>query len=333
MLKKYLRIGAVALSMGFVGAMPMIVNADNYPNRTITHYFPWPAESKTYAIAQYIANGMAEELGEKMTVVSKPGAGGVKAAKQAMGKPADGYTTFDGYIAPLIIAQLFGNADYTHNDFIPLQSGVYNAFAIAIRQDETRFTNINELLEYVKANPKKVRYTAGPQIALPHMVGAKLLQTSNAIARHIPADSMNAGLTMLRQGVVDFSLVNPGVYNANKSKMRVISVLTDLKKAKQVYDGAPLIGEQGIDLGLSGLGSVGWDWWVVPKGTPAHIVKTLRQAMSKSKAKPDVQNKIAATGFVILPYEYDQYDAIMSSAQKQIKSAVAAIEWENAHFK
>ena len=312
----------------------LVASADDYPHRTITHYFPWPAESKTYAIAQYIANGMAEELGEKMTVVSKPGAGGVKAAKEAMAKPADGYTTFDGYIAPLIIAQLFGNADFTHRDFIPLQSGVYNAFAIAIRPDEKRFTNTKELIAYIKENPKKVRYTAGPQIALPHMVSAKLLQSNNAIARHVPSDSMNAGFTMLRQGIVDFSVVNPGVYNANKSKMKVISVLTDLKKAREVYDNvAPLIGEEGIDLGLSGLGSVGWDWWVVAKGTPAEVVTTLRQAMAKSKANEDVQKKIAATGFVLLPYEYEKYDEIMSSAQKQIKSAVAAIEWENAQSK
>ena len=321
-------MGAVILSMG-----ASVAAASEYPNRTITHYFPWPAESKTYAIAQYIANGMAEELGEKMSVLSKPGAGGVRAAKEAMAKPADGYTTFDGYIAPLIIAQLFGNADFTHNDFIPLQSGVYNAFAIAIRPDETRFTNINALIAYIKANPKKVRYSSGPQIALPHMVTAKLLKTSGAIARHVPSDSMNSGLTNLRQGVVDFSVVNPGVYNANKSKMKIISVMTDLKKAKEVYDGAPLIEEQGIDLGLSGLGSVGWDWWVVPKGTPDAVVNKLRDAMAKSKANPKVQQQIAATGFVILPYTYDQYDKIMSSAQKQIKSAVEAIEWENSHFK
>jgi len=318
-------MGAVALSLGASSVL-----ASDYPNRTITHYFPWPAESKTYAIAQYIANGMAAELGEKMSVLSKPGAGGVRAAKEAMSKPADGYTTFDGYIAPLIIAQLFGNADFTHNDFIPLQSGVYNAFAIAIRPDETRFTNINELITYIQKNPKKLRYSAGPQIALPHMVTAKLLKTSNAVARHVPSSSMMSGLTNLRNGIIDFSIVNPGVYNANKSKMKVISVMTDLKKAKEVYDGAPLIGEQGIDLGLSGLGSVGWDWWVVPKGTPSDVVNKLRDAMAKSKANPKVQEQIAATGFVILPYTYDKYDEIMSSAQKQIKSAVEAIEWENA---
>lgn len=319
---------AIALSASIT-----VAQAADWPKRTITHVFPWPAESKTYVVAQHIANGMGKELGVKMNVVAKPGAGGVRAAKDVLSKRADGYTTFDGYIAPMIIAQLFGNADYKHTDFIPLQSGVYNPFAIAIRTDETRWSTFNELMDDLKANPKKYNYTAGPQIALPHMIGAKLFKTSNAIVRHVPYQSQNEGLTAMRNGILDFMIINPGVYNANRSNVKILSVLTNLKKAKEIYHGAPLITEQGIDLGLSDLGSVGWDWWAVPKGTPDDRVAILRDAMLKAKNNPDVRAKVAANGFVLLPYEYEQFDEIMSSAQKQIKSAVAAIEWEDAQFK
>jgi len=310
-----------------------IVAASDYPNRTITHIFPWDQGSKTYGVAQFIANGMSKQLGVKMAVVAKPGAGGVKAAQAVLAAKPDGYTTFDGYIAPMVIAQMFNQVGYKYSDFKPLQSGVYNPFAIAIRSDDDRWDTLEDLLTDIKANPKKYRYNGGPQVALPHMIGAKLLQTSNAIARYIPLPSQAEGAVQLRNGIVDFMVISPAVYRANKQHVKILSVLTNLPKAKQIYHGAPLITEQGIDLGLRDLGSVGWDWWAVHKDTPDDIVNVLRNAMAKAKKDPEVIANVEGAGFVLLPYEYERFDEIMSSARDQIQSAADAIDWENAHFK
>ena len=73
-----------------------------FPERTIENIFPWSAGSAMTA-SQIIAKAMGEELGVAMSVISTPGAGGTKAFKTAMGRPADGYTVFDGYVAPLVL--------------------------------------------------------------------------------------------------------------------------------------------------------------------------------------------------------------------------------------
>ena len=64
------------------------------------------------AMSQVVAKAMGEELGTDMPVISLPGAAGTKAQKTAMGKPADGYTIFDGYVAPLVLQPILGNADW-----------------------------------------------------------------------------------------------------------------------------------------------------------------------------------------------------------------------------
>ena len=49
-----------------------------------------------------------------------PAGGGLKAFKTAMSRPADGYTIFDGCVAPLVLRPIQGNADWNYTDFTPL---------------------------------------------------------------------------------------------------------------------------------------------------------------------------------------------------------------------
>ena len=78
----------------------------DFPNRNIEIIHPWgPGNAMAMSV---VAKAMGEELGTDMPVISLPGAAGTKAQTTAMGKPADGYTIFDGYVAPLVLQPNFG---------------------------------------------------------------------------------------------------------------------------------------------------------------------------------------------------------------------------------
>ena len=117
----------------------------DFPERTIENIFPWSA-GKALSVSQIIAKAMGEELGVSLPVVSTPGAAGTKAFKTAMARPADGYTIMDGYVAPLVLQPVLGNADWTYTDFKPLHSAVSNAFSIGGRMNETRWSNFEEMM-------------------------------------------------------------------------------------------------------------------------------------------------------------------------------------------
>lgn len=320
---KFASIGAMVIStLGYSYAA-------DFPKRTLTVINPWGPGSGTMPVAQHLGDGMVDDLGQKIKLTFLKGANGTRAGNEVLRKKADGYTIFDGYVAPMIIAQQFGKASFTYKDFIPLHSATYNALALAIRKDETRFTNLKELIAYMKKNPKKLKYSGNDQLGLPHLVAARMFQKNNAVAVHVPYDGMDKVWLAVRQGVLDFAIINLSIYKKNKSTMKIAGVLTELKGAKEFYEGAPLVTEMGIDTGLTGLGSVGWTWWVVKKGTPDHVVKKLRDAMATSKANPEVKRKINEIGFDLLPYSADQYEEVMSKATKQLKGAVDAIEWED----
>ncbi len=304
-----------------------------YPERRIQHIYPWTPGTPTYAVSQIIADAMGEELGTQMPVVAKPGAGGVNAFMAALNEPADGYTTLDGYVAPLIISPLFGKTEYTFKDFIPLYSATSNAFAIATRADEDRFTDFPSLIAYLKEHPGETRYTGGADLALPHMVAAKVLQHYDAVSRPVPYGDLADGTKDLRGGVLDWMVVNPGIYRPNKDNLRIIAVLSELPEVVDIYDGAKRVEDYGMDLGLTGLAPMGWNWWLVKQGTPDDVVAKLRDAMAKALERPEVREKILQIGFVPTGYSPDQYPEVAQSMLDQLQSATDAITWEKEAIK
>lgn len=298
-----------------------------FPERNIENIYPW-GPGATMSASQLIADAMGDELGVNISVVSTPGATGTKALQTMLSKPADGYTIFDGYVAPLVLQPMAGNGDWNYEDFAPLWSATSNSFAIVVRKDDDRFADFPALVEHMKQNPGKLRYSPGVTDSLPHMVAAKVMQTSDVVAQVVPYPEIDNAVKDLRGRVLDFVVINPGVYTTNKDELRVLAVLSELEGASRTYGGAPRVQDFGIDLGMSGLAPMGWNWWLVRKDTPQDVLATLREAMGKALARPEVQEKLLAMGYVPLGYGPDEYAEIVAPVAADLKSAIGAISWE-----
>ncbi|MDB3935812.1 tripartite tricarboxylate transporter substrate-binding protein [Granulosicoccus sp.] len=298
-----------------------------FPDRTIELIHPW-GPGTAMSVSQIIANAMGEELGVDMSVISTPGAAGTKGQITAMSKPANGYTIFDGYVAPLVLQPVLGNADWNYNDFKPLHSAVSNAFSIGGRKDETRWSNFEEMMEYGKANPGELRYSSGSRNNLPHMVIAKVLQSYGVVAQNIPYSQDGDAVKDLKNGVLDFSFINVGNYIQDRESFNILLVLSELPGAKASYDDAPSITDLSIDLGLSGLAPMGWTWWIVNKDTPDDVTDKLRSAMASALQRPEVRSAIEKVGFVPLDWDHTKYDEIVGPVAEQLGAMGNALKWE-----
>jgi tripartite-type tricarboxylate transporter receptor subunit TctC len=327
MLKKLLVAGALAASlMGVTSAHA------EFPERTVENIFPWSAGT-ALSMSQIIAKAMGEEMGVSMTVISTPGAAGTKAFQTAMNRPADGYTVFDGYVAPLVLQPVLGNADWTYKDFKPLHAAVSNAFSIGSRVGEDRWGTFEEMMEWGKANPGQLRYSSGSRNNLPHMVIAKVLQSYGVVAQNIPYKTDGDARKDLKSGVLDFSFINVGAYMQDKEGFDILLVLSELEGAIASYDGATSITDLSIDLGLSGLAPMGWTWWLVHPDTPDAETDVLRKAMAAAMKREDVREAISRVGFVPLDWDYDEYDAIVGPVAGQLGAMGNALKWEEEELK
>ena len=324
-----IKSGAAALALAFTFAGSALAE---FPERNIEVIHPW-GPGNAMAMSQVVAKAMGEELGTDMPVISLPGAAGTKAQTTAMGKPADGYTVFDGYVAPLVLQPILGNADWNFKDFKPLSAAVANAFAIAGQVDESRWSSFEEMMEYAKANPGELRYSTGTRNNLPHMVVAKALQAYGAVAQNVPYTQDGNVFKDLASGVLDFAFINVGNYRANPEKVKILLVLSELPSSKQAYDGAPTIAELDVDLGLKELGPMGWTWWIVNSDTPDDVTEKLRGAMERAMARPEVIKSIEAIGFVPLNWDHTKYEEVVGGVHEQLKSMGNALSWEEEELK
>lgn len=306
---------------------PLAAQAQDFPNRTIELIFPW-GPGVALAGAQILAEAMGEELGVSLPVISTPGAAGTKSFLVAMNKPADGYTIIDGYVAALVLQPVLGKADYSYEDFTPLHSGLSNPFAIGTPTSNNRWANFEEMMQYCAEHPGELRYTTIFRNSLPHMVAAKALQAYNCVAQNIPYSGAAEGYSDLRNGVLDFGFVSVGEYAQNGDAYNIQLVLSELPESVAVFDGAPSIVDLNIDIGLSGLGPMGWDWWLVHKDTPPDRVEILRKAMAAAIARPDVRAKAEALGFTVLSWDWDQYEEVVAPVVEQLKAMGNALKWE-----
>ncbi|MXY32802.1 MAG: tripartite tricarboxylate transporter substrate binding protein [Boseongicola sp. SB0664_bin_43] len=315
-----------------IGVASTVAAWADFPERTIEVIHPW-GPGNAMSVSQIIAKAMGEELGVNMPVLSVPGAAGTKAQTTAMGKPADGYTLFDGYVAPLVLQPILGNADWDYTEFKPLHAAVSNAFALGGRLDETRWSNFEELMEYGKANPGELRYSSGSRNNLPHMVIAKVLQSYGVVAQNVPYTQDGNAIKDLKSGVLDFSFINVGNYRADPSSYNILMVLSELPGSKASFGGAPSIADIDIDLGLSKLGPMGWTWWIVHPDTPDDVTDRLRAAMGAAMRRNDVRDAIAKIGFDPLEWDHAQYDEIVGSVKEQLSNMGNALAWEEEELK
>lgn len=299
-----------------------------FPDRQVQNIFPW-APGTAYAVSQVVANRMAEELGQPLVVTSTTGAAGVLAATTVLENPADGYTIFDGYVAPLVLSPLFDVAEYTYEDFTPLYGVAANAFAVGSRPDEDRWSDLPSLLEYGRQNPGELRYSAGPEISLPNMIATAMLREAGVVARLVPYQDAGASWNDFAAGELDFMIMNAGTYAAQKNNVRVSAVLSDIPVGEGGIPG-PLVSEYGIDIGVGGLAAMGWTWWVVKNGTPEDRVEILREAMYAALSDPQVAKDISGLGFTPLnPDDFTpaDYDETVSGIRDDLSAALDAIDW------
>jgi tripartite-type tricarboxylate transporter receptor subunit TctC len=218
------------------------------------------------------------------------------------------------------------------DDFEPLYPATSNALAIATRPNEDRWSDFPSFIAYLRSNPGKTAYN-GASYSLPHLVAAKVMQTFGAVSRPVPYDDLALGLKDLRNGTLDWIIINPGVYAANKEHLKVLVVLSEQKEAQDVFGGAKRPQDYHMDLGISGLAPMGWDWWLVKKGTPADRVEMLRTAMKAAMTDPKIRERILKTGFVPLDFAPADYSRLCTSVRDQLLSAKDAIQWEAEQVK
>ena len=299
---------ALGLTLGALTAWasPMALAQGAFPDKPIRMVLPFPPGGPTDLVARVLAQKMSDQMGQQVVIDNKPGANGNIAAELVAKANPDGYTVLYNTSSIALSATLYKKLNYdVKTDFAPIALTAVIPLVL-MTHPSVPAQNLNEFVQYLKANPGKVSYGSAGNGNITHLGAFLVLQQKGLQANHIPYKGSVPALTDLVGGQTQFmtDTVNSALPFIKDNKLRAIAV-TSLKRT-QVLPGVPTLNE----LGMPGFEVGAWQGLLAPAKTPPEVIARLNAEITKALAAPDVRAKLAVQGADPLgstPAEYGQY--------------------------
>jgi len=283
-----IRAALAALALALV---PASADAQAYPNRPIRIVIGFAPGTATDNLARPLAELMSADLKQPIIIDNKPGAQGSIAAEHVAKAAPDGYTLLAGSSTTQAAnPSLFKQLTYDpRNDFAAITRMGSIAQVMVVNNDVPAQT-VAEFVAWVKGNKDKAFYAQGssgnliPSAALSERLHLGMTQVSFRSPPQALVDVIGGRVPMM---FVDMSA---GLGQIKSGAVRAVAV-SSKAPSRLLPDVPPLANT------LPGFELTTWFGLYAPKGTPAPIVAALNRAARDGLARPDLQAKMAETGF------------------------------------
>ncbi len=291
-------------------------SASKYPDQNITFVVPFSAGGPTDTVTRMIAEPMAKELGGKIVVQNKEGAGGTVGAGEVARAKADGYTVLMHHIGMSTAPALYKNLGYKPLEDFEMVGLVTEVPMTIVARKDFAPTTFQELVTYVKANAGKVTLANAGIGAASHLCGLLFQHAVGVKLQEVPYQGTGPALTDLVGGQVDFmcdqTTNTSGQISAGKVKAYAVTTAERVKSLPDLQTTA--------EAGLPQLQVSVWHGLYVPKGTPAEVVQKLSDALKKALADQAVIDQMAKLGTAPVPAEDATPQAHRAHLDEQLKT-------------
>ncbi len=268
--------------------------AQPYPSRQIQMIIPNVPGSIMDINSRILSEDLGKILGTQLVPMNKPGAATIVGTDALAKSKKDGYTI--SYASNAIVYARILNPETMHfdpeKDIEPLGLHLLVPLAIAVRADAP-WKTFNELLDYAKKNPGKLRVdTIG--IGSPAHFNLEIIQSlTGAQFTHVPFKGGESVITALLGGHLEmtYDAVNKIYPHVESGKLRIL--LLTYKMAD--FPNVPTITDLGYKQELVST----WFAMYSPSGLPEEVKKILVPAVEKAIKNPESKAKIEKMKFIV----------------------------------
>ncbi len=310
--------GAALLAAG--AALAPAAAADDYPNRTIEMIVPFTAGGTTDLTGRLTADWMEKAFGQTVTVINKPGAGGITGTTQYSKADPDGYTFIVSYVGPISInPTLYGeNLPYDPaTDLVPVASVAKTPMFLFVRPDLEAET-LAEFIELTKQPDADLKFSSAGVGSSNHLAGEMLLNETGGKALHVAYDGSGPARNALLGGHLDF-MFDSGVSLAQveAGTLRVLAVTTD--ERMEQYPDIPTVAET-----VPGYEATSWAGIFAPGGTPKEIVDKVNAVIVEQLGNEESRAKLLDVALIPFPLSADEFQAFIEKENAKWSAAVKA---------
>ena len=294
-----------ALVAAGIAASPAFAQEDpakTYPSKPVKMLVPFAAGGGNDVIARLFADKMFPGAAGRVVIENKTGAGGIIAAEAVSRAANDGYTLL---VSPPSIftvnAAVYDKLPYDpKKDFVTV-SQLATLFFIFVVNKDIPANNLNELVAWMKANPKKSNW--GGSAATFQLLSILFKQQTGAPFEFIQYRASNEVTQALISGDLAMTIVDAGPVSAALKNGNVRALAVTAKKRHPAYADIPTVREAGIPI----IEYESWTGIFAPAGTPPAIVKKLEIEFARVAKLPEIVQALNAretesTGLMAEPF-------------------------------
>jgi len=295
---------ALAALLPMAAASPTL--AQGFPGgKPIEMTVMFGAGSAADVTARYLADGMAKILGVPVPVVNRTGGGGAIGYSHVSKQKPDGHS---------IIWNSNSISSTYHSGVLPFDYKAFDAVArvsietpaIAVRADAP-WKSLNELMEYARSAPGKVRIGNSGTGSHTHFSASALFATAGAKAVDVPFGEGQAIVNLLGSRIeAVVQLPAALVSHVKNGDVRVLAVLGS--RRDPVFPDVPTASELGYSVALDM-----WRGVAVPRGTPKPVIARLQDAIKRTVDSQPFKDAGKAIGFTPAYLSADEFERLIAN--------------------
>ena len=262
----------------------------DWPKETVTMVVPYSAGGDTDTYCRQMCKLLGEKLGVNFVVVNTTGGSGVVASTSVMTAKNDGYTALFHHTGVMMTQEAAESNEFSFQDDFEVVGTIArdDTYALICRADDTRFSNLEEMIAWAKANPGQLRFSV-TYYGATHAVAAAMEKTMGIEMNQIDVGSSTADrLTAFMADQCDVLVVNyMNIADYVENGDFVVMGICSDERLPGLED-VPTLKEQGYDVVQPKLYEVR-----MPKGTDQAIVDKLSAAMAEIAEDPSFQKTLS----------------------------------------
>lgn len=292
-MKRQLIAAAAAIAFSLTGAV-----AQEYPAKEIQGIIQWGAGGSTDTVMRAVTPHAEKALGGTIVMQNVTGGVGAIALNQVAGGEADGYTLLMGAENPLLYKVMaLGDKDYS--DFTPINL-LARGTPMLVAGKDAPFNDYAGMMEYIKANPGKLRFGSTGPGGLPSVVTAMVQSVEGKLdVIFVPYDGDGPALTALQGGAIDVmpAVLGAAIEGVRAGTMKPLAIFA--KEPVEALPDVPLVGSFNEKFNAF----LPWGPFFgvfVKAGTPDDVVAKLSAAYAEGAKQPDFLELMKNRGFTMM---------------------------------
>jgi len=302
-------LAALLLSACGVSLLASPALAQTYPAKPIKLVVGYPAGGAVDIVARTLGQTLSASMGQPVIIENKPGAGTNIAVKYVIDSPADGYTLMLAANALAANMSLYQPAPFdAEKDLTPIALVGRVPVVLAVNA-ATGPATLAKLIELAKSKPGSLNYASPGNGSTPHMAVELFQATAGISLSHVPYRGGGPAITDVIGGQLPMVAVNAleALPHVKSGRLRVLAVMSPTRAA--TLPDVPTLAESGFP----GFEASVWYGLVAPAATPKAVVQRLHAEVQKALQTPEVRERMAAVGGVVLPGSTEQFAALIHS--------------------